>query len=173
MERKLRFGDLVRHSGRPEVRTLWTKPEKDRPLAQAIKQNRVLTVIQGMRGRKDRGQIGFETDPRASYFIFPRPLRFKEGSVIGINYDLIEQPEGEAYLPPKPKEIKSASPPRKPPQLTFTVTVRRTATREDKAVVRAPDEETAREQALEVVRRKPFRIGGATVQEEVVETLAS
>jgi hypothetical protein len=46
MEKTLRFGDLVRNSGRPETIALWTDPKKDRTLTRAIKENRVLTVIQ-------------------------------------------------------------------------------------------------------------------------------
>ena len=73
MEKRLRFGDLVRNSGRPQPLTLWTKPEKNGTLKRAIKGNRVLTVIQEP-GKTDFGTIGFHVRPGASYFIFPRGL---------------------------------------------------------------------------------------------------
>lgn len=91
MDKKLRFGDLVRLSGRPGVFTLWTKPEKDRAFTRAVKENRVLTVIQEP-GKRDYGLIGFQLHPGASYLIFPRPLpRDQETRVIGINYQLVEE----------------------------------------------------------------------------------
>lgn len=46
MEKQVRFGDLVRNSGRPQVLTLWTAPEKDRTASRALKENRVLTVME-------------------------------------------------------------------------------------------------------------------------------
>ena len=90
MEKRLRFGDLVRNSGRPQPLTLWTKPEKNGTLKRAIKGNRVLTVIQEP-GKTDFGAIGFHLQPGASYFIFPRALpRAENARVIGINYQLVE-----------------------------------------------------------------------------------
>lgn len=66
MERKLRFGDLVRNSGRPQIITLWTDPKKDRAFTRATKENRVLTVVQEPGTGKDYGWIGFKRHPRAS-----------------------------------------------------------------------------------------------------------
>lgn len=89
--KKLRFGDLVRESGRPQPVTLWTKPEKNRAFTLAIKQNRVLTVISEP-GKRDYGVIGFKPNARGSYFVFPRKLpRAIETRVIGINYQLVDQ----------------------------------------------------------------------------------
>jgi len=65
MEKKLRFGDLVRNSGRPQPLTLWTKPEESRVFTRAIKENRVLTVIQEP-GKTDCGAIRFYLRPGAS-----------------------------------------------------------------------------------------------------------
>jgi hypothetical protein len=42
----MRFADLVQDSGRPQAVTLWTKPQENPALTKAIKQGRVLTVIQ-------------------------------------------------------------------------------------------------------------------------------
>jgi len=42
MPTNVRFGDLVRNSGRPSVHALWTKPSRDKAFAQALKQNHVL-----------------------------------------------------------------------------------------------------------------------------------
>lgn len=95
MEKKIRFGDLVRASGRPQTHTLWTDAKKDKALQKAIKNNQVLTVIQEPTSKhKDYGRIGFHQQSGATYFIFPRSLPAKdEGRVIGINHQLIEEPK--------------------------------------------------------------------------------
>lgn len=89
----IRFGDLVRNSGRPHTLALWTEPKKMGELQKAIRTNRVLTVWQPNVGTKrDVGIIGFKQGPLSSYLIFPRPLPADKGqSVIGINYLLIDE----------------------------------------------------------------------------------
>src|SRR5205807_4758098 len=92
MEEKLRFGDLVRNSGRPRIVTLWTRPEKNPELTKATKANRVLTVMQ-QPGKRDYGLIGFKMRPGASFLLFPRALPDEPGArVVGINYQLTEEP---------------------------------------------------------------------------------
>jgi hypothetical protein len=91
MDKTLRLGDLVRSSGRPQVVTLWTKPDENRALTDAVKKNRVLTVIQEP-GKRDYGMIGFELKTGALHFIFPRALpRDQKARVIGIDYQLMEE----------------------------------------------------------------------------------
>jgi len=91
--KKIRFGDLVRKSGRPSTMELWIPPEKNKELQRAIRANRVLTIKRGDVGRqRDVGEIGFRKQPGALYLIFPRALPVADGSVIGINYDLLDQP---------------------------------------------------------------------------------
>ena len=89
----IRFGDLVRNSGRPHTLALWTEPKKMGELQKAIRTNRVLTVRHPNVGTKrDVGIIGFKQGPMSSYLIFPRPLQAdKEQPVIGINYLLIDE----------------------------------------------------------------------------------
>ena len=92
MEKKIRFGDLVRTSGRPQVVTLWTEPKKDKQFTRAMKENRVLTVFHQSSNRKDYGRIGFDSNGPASYLVFPRALpKQRDARVIGINYQLIEE----------------------------------------------------------------------------------
>jgi len=92
MGTKIRFGDLVRKSGRPEIVTLWTKPNENPSFRNALKSNRVLTVIQGDK-KRDFGQIGYHPGTQSLYLVFPRPLmKNHREKVIGINYDLLEQP---------------------------------------------------------------------------------
>lgn len=88
----IRFGDLVRGLGRPDVVTLWTKPGANRVLTEAVKKNRVLTVMQEP-GKRDRGMIGFELKPGALFMVFPRALpREKNARLVGINYQLVAEP---------------------------------------------------------------------------------
>jgi len=93
MPKVIRFGDLVRQSGRPDVVLLWEGPKPTPPFARALKQNRVLTVFQPPTGKKDFGRVGFHRDRHASYLVFPRRLQAEPNiRVVGINYDLLEQP---------------------------------------------------------------------------------
>src|SRR5262245_8159211 len=96
--KKIRFGDLVRNSGRPKTLTLWTEPESNKELQRAIRGNRVLTVHHTNAGKKrDVGEIGFKKESPAIYLIFPRALPARSNEpVIGINYDLLEEPEPQA-----------------------------------------------------------------------------
>ena len=88
------MGDLVRASGRPEVKSLWAKPQRDKNFMRAVNTHRVMTVIQNPVSKKsDYGRVGFHKDPHASYFVFPRQLAAAEDArVVGINYELLEEP---------------------------------------------------------------------------------
>ena len=90
--KKIRFGDLVRSSGRPKNLSLWTTPKKNKELQQAIRGNRVLTVhLHSVGNKAEVGEIGFHQQ-EALYLIFPRrlPTAARE-PVIGINYDLLDR----------------------------------------------------------------------------------
>ena len=89
----IRFGDLVRGSGRPRVVTLWTDPKKDRSFSKAIRENRVLTVHTDPTGRrKEYGAIGFRREPGALYLVFPERLpKEPKARIVGINYQLAQE----------------------------------------------------------------------------------
>lgn len=95
----LRFSDLVKTAGMPEPKSLWTDPKTDRDFMRAVKQKRVLTVMQESQ-RKDFGELGFHQHPGALYFIFPKPLPSEQGKVIGIKYDLVESGEPADAISP-------------------------------------------------------------------------
>jgi len=48
----VRFSEVVARSGRPEIHLTWTTPAADRGLQAAVKQTRVSTVHQQVRGAK-------------------------------------------------------------------------------------------------------------------------
>jgi len=95
----IRFRDLVKTAGTPEPKSLWSDPKSDREFMRAVKQKRVLTVVQESK-RKDFGELGFHQHPGALYFIFPKPLPAGEGRVIGIKYDLVEPGEPADAISP-------------------------------------------------------------------------
>jgi hypothetical protein len=99
--KRIRFGDLVRQSGRPSTIELWIPPEKNKELQRAIRANRILTIQRRNVGNKrDVGEIGFRKQPGSLYLIFPRALPAADDPVIGINYDLLERAD---LGPTKPK----------------------------------------------------------------------
>ena len=94
--RELRFRDLVAASGKPQVVSLWTKPEADRVFMKAVKENRVLTLIQPPTTKhKVYGIVGFQK--QASYLVFPNPLPVKElFRVRGIKDELLAHPKAQS-----------------------------------------------------------------------------
>jgi hypothetical protein len=98
----IRFRDLVKQSGKPEVKSLWSDPKEDRQFMRAVKQNRVLTIVQEPTAKKaDFGEIGFRQGPHASFFVFPKPLPTENAKVIGIKYDLIEESAPRDVISPE------------------------------------------------------------------------
>ena len=91
----IRFAQVVERSGRPHVHALWVAPEKDPEFQRALKSHRVMTLEQPGRGKTDVGFIGFDPKRNAPHqlLIFPKSLkRFAGARVIGIKFDLLDQP---------------------------------------------------------------------------------
>lgn len=184
MGKTIRFGDLVRESGRPHVATLWVDPEKDPSFSKAIGENRVLTVhADPASHKKEHGSIGFQQEQGATYLVFPRPLPNDQARIVGINYELTEEPPpppkdlvSQIHVKPKKKEKAEAKPPKaepppeppKPQLKNFDVVVRRTAVLEETERVKAFNGEAAREVALGMIREKPLDLGRATVSVEIL-----
>jgi len=182
MGKTIRFGDLVRDSGRPHVATLWVDPEKDPAFSKAICENRVLTVhADPASHKKEYGEIGFQREQGATYLVFPRLLPKEQARIVGINYQLTEEPPlpskdfvSRIKVKPKKKgkaETKPAKPPKaeppKPELKTFDVVVRRTAVLEETEHVKALNEEAAREAVSVTMKGKPFDVDRATVRVEI------
>jgi len=109
----VRFTEVVRHSGQPHVHTLWLAPEKDPELARARKTDRIMTVgASDGAGKTEVGFVGFDPakHPGAQFLIFPKSLQAFEGArVVGIKFDLIEQPK---LVPATPAKKRAAPPPK-------------------------------------------------------------
>ena len=100
----VRFTQVVEHSGRPQVHTLWRPPDQDPELQRAQKGNRVMTIEPGSSGSKiDVGTVGFERDATLGQFlIFPKSLKAFDGArVVGVKFDLVAQPKLAAVDPLK------------------------------------------------------------------------
>ena len=82
----IRFSQIVKERGQPNVYTLWEKPAADRRFQAQLKNSRVMTVQKSESGT-DFGIIGFKGRKGARYLVFPKSLkRFADKRVIGIDW---------------------------------------------------------------------------------------
>lgn len=109
-KKQVRFDAVAQTAGQPIQVTLWTKSEDDREFMRAVKDRRVVTVIQHNVGtKKDYGIVGFYPQDRATYLLFPKPLGLAdETKIVGIKYEQLAtaEPKGAIYTPPKVKLTK-------------------------------------------------------------------
>jgi hypothetical protein len=168
----IRFRDLVKTAGTPEPKTLWTDPKNDRDFMRAVKQGRVLTVVQESK-KKDFGELGFHRGQGALYFVFPKPLPEGNGKVIGIKYDLAESKEPKDAVSSKdlkriPKRAKALEPEKKAPKMkAFHVVLRRVAELETDILVEAHSKAEAREKSVEMIKRQGFDLAKAKIENHI------
>ena len=85
-----RFRVVVEKCGRPEVHTLWLKPNADRHFQMLIKNNRVMTIRPSESGI-EFGLVGFHKGKNARYLAFPKSLkRFDGKRIVGIDWALVQ-----------------------------------------------------------------------------------
>jgi hypothetical protein len=163
MPKEVRFLQLVEASGKPETLALWTDPKKNLSFVKAMKENRVLTVVQKPTGnKKDFGQVGFHPQPFASYLVFPKRLRAEpDAHVIGLKYQLIEEPPVPAAerAKPRPSRPRPAT-----PEKHFDVAVERVARLKTHVDVDAHSKSEAQKQALAEVEQETFEPGEAKIK---------
>jgi hypothetical protein len=95
-KKTVRFTQVVERAGEPHVHTLWLPPDKDPELKRAAAAHRVMTIESGAGGKTDVGVVGFDGDQKKTgqLLIFPKSLkRFEGARVVGIKFDLVEQPK--------------------------------------------------------------------------------
>ena len=186
-----RFASVVEAAGKPEVVSLWTKPERDKKFMAAVRQNRVVTVKQATVGSaKDFGVVGFLREKNSSFLVFPKSLQaFKDRRIVGIKYDLIQTPGpiGRVVAPdiresekpdrkvqPAEWEPTPATPTGESPvaqrRKQFKVKLRFTATVEVIEQLEADSKKEAKEVALQRAVLPDFR--RATVTRKVVKVAA-
>lgn len=175
----VRFADLVRKFGRPEMVTLWTDPQKNVQFSKAIDENRVVTLKQITVGtKKDFGFIGFHKERNVSFLLFPKSIGYPVGTkVIGIKYDLITSPEPPdplslsdrlALVAPKtPGRGVAEVQPKKKAVETFQVTIKVVATVDVLVDVTAADQAEARKKAQAQFDEEEVDFSKAQVQTRV------
>lgn len=106
-----RFVDVVKASGKPDIHILLTRPESDKRLQAALKSHRVMTIHQDrLRGKADRGTIGFDPGPLRQFLIFPRSIsQFAGRYILAIKYELLQGGDAESR-PPSPAVKRTAKP---------------------------------------------------------------
>ena len=160
MGETVRFSELMKEPGKPEIYLPLSDPKLDRNFMRAVRDNRVMSLKQEPTGtKKDFGIVGFVAEKYMSYLIFPKPLTpFKGKRVVGIKYDRLSEapfstPRAPVSVPSR--SVKPAKPKTKPRPRPkrFTATVRLTSTNEVKVTVEAFDEREARTKAEQAARR--------------------
>ena len=96
-----RFTDVVAAAGRPQVHALWLAPDKDPELRRAVRDCRVMTIHQALRGtKKDHGTVGLHLEGSTQVLVFPKSLRrFGDRHIVGIDYRQVIQPEPKDPVP--------------------------------------------------------------------------
>ena len=89
----VRFAELLKYAGTPRQITLWADPKHDREFTRAVREKRIVTLVQHNVGtKKDYGLIGFKPQPLTVFLLFPKPIPFPAGSkVVGVKYELLEE----------------------------------------------------------------------------------
>lgn len=125
--KSVRFSEVVEHSGRPQVHALWIAPEEDPEFQRVRKADRVMTIEPRGHGKADCGVVGFDANRQrgSQILVFPKSLKRYDGrEVVGIKFDLVEQPATESGGNPagwKPPERKRrGAKPRGPQHATKT-----------------------------------------------------
>ena len=170
----VRFSELVKRHGQPEIKSLWTKPEEDASFMRAVKHGRLLTLSQEPSSKhKDSGEIGFHERPHAAYLVFPKPLDESKGvKVVGIKYGLIKEPDVQDALSSTalktrtPKKRKASEQLKKLP--AFNIRVRRTATFETIIRVEGKTKREARQRAVQIAEGQPFDASAAVIKTEAL-----
>jgi len=154
----VRFSEVLKILGTPEVYLPLSDPKHDPAFMRAIREERVLSLKQEPTGtKKDFGMVGYLPDRYVSYLIFPKPLSaFKGQRVIGIKYETLNEaslstPKASVAAPSQSTKPKPPPKP-KPRPRSFTARVRLTAKSDQEVTVEALNEKEARKKAVEAAR---------------------
>jgi hypothetical protein len=102
----VRFSEIVKIAGEPDVHLLLTDPAQDTRLKKAVSAHRVMTIHQTTVGTKrDYGTVGFVKGATGQFLIFPKSIGAYEGrTVVGIKYDLLKHiPDATVHQRPHRK----------------------------------------------------------------------
>lgn len=175
----VRLAAVIKACGKPQSVTLWTTPDKEPGFKPAVKQNRVLTLVQRTgAAKKDFGVVGFHREANASFWIFPKRLDAFQGKrVVGVDYSFVEKPlvlnhaeakdDKPGRRPPRAK-LKTTPPPA-PTVKKFNVIVRSVASVEIEREVEAETAKKAREVALKAAADAEVGFSKGKVSHKVVQ----
>src|SRR5215210_7440874 len=95
MGETVRYSEVLKSAGAPEVYLPLSDPKHDANFMRAVREVRVLSLKQEPTGtKKDFGTVGYLPERFVSYLIFPKSLKSFEGRrVIGIKYDTLSEAE--------------------------------------------------------------------------------
>jgi hypothetical protein len=161
MRETVRFSELLKVVGKPEIYLPLADPKRDRAFMHAVREDRVLSLKQQPTGtKKDFGVVEFLPERYVSYLIFPKPLTaFKGKRAVGIKYDVVSDAAistSRGTAVPTTRSVRPAQPKPKPKPRPkrFTATVRLTTTNDVHVTVEAFDENEAREKAENAARKQ-------------------
>ncbi|WP_038160047.1 hypothetical protein [Verrucomicrobium sp. BvORR106] len=89
----VRFTEVVKDAGKPEVYLPWKTPSRDAALRKLVAQHRVMTLMQPRTGtKKDWGEVGLGKNLDGQILVFPKSLKNVAGKrVVGIDYRLLKE----------------------------------------------------------------------------------
>jgi hypothetical protein len=171
----VRFSEVVKNAGTPEVYLPLSDPKHDRGFMRAVKEQRVLSLKQEPTGtKKDFGTVGFVPEKYVSHLVFPRSLKAFEGQrVVGIKYDALQEaalstPSAVTRTAGRGRSTKPKPPSKpKPRPKRFTAIVRLTSSNDVRVTVSAFNEDEARAKAEQEARNRR-RALPSQVESEVV-----
>jgi hypothetical protein len=166
----IRFSQIIQEKGKPEIVTLWGRPDKK--FLEAVRQKRVMTVTLQTSGQKaEFGLVGFHKRKNVSYLVFPKPLDdIEDRRVVGIKFDLIEEEGARGKSMPTARGKSTRKPPQRlSPEQVFRVTVRFVATRVNTYEVKAKNKSVAEIRAKEIVAGEEVDFSTATVKSALVK----
>jgi hypothetical protein len=166
----IRFSELVKTSGKPEVVTLWADPKTDKPFMDLVKRKRVVTLLQKPTGGKaDFGLVGFHPQPFATFLVFPKTLKCEEGlRIVGIKYELLDLPISKKSFQPRILKAPEAAP-KRPPEKAFKVRVLRTLSQELEFQVQALSLSEGKTKALAAADGQELPPDTKKVRDKIIE----
>ncbi len=107
MMKTVRFTEVVKKSGKPEVYLLLSKDDK--PFHNALRQDRIMSLVGGVDGAKtEHGVVGYDAARHGQLLLFPRSLKsFVHARIVGIKFDSFAEPTA-TELPARSKPAKPA-----------------------------------------------------------------
>jgi hypothetical protein len=181
--KSVRFSKVVEGVGKPEPYTLWQDPDKDRDFQKAVREQRLITVLQEPASSKtDKAVVGYVKGEHANYLVFPKSLNaFKDSRIVGLKYELLTTPKPKGkpvkvshrkppgfQPPPRVATREPAPAPPKPPQPKrlphFKVTARIIHTAERSIDVEARNQAEARRAALDQLEKEAVPSPDSTKQ---------